>query len=179
MSLNRLRDAGTERSPVLVSAFVGLLAGIPTGIVLQLGTDLMSVLGGVIGTESVVAGWIVHLALSTVFGAFFGWHVRWPVFRTLTDRVSGSVLWGVIFSIVWYAYVVVGVVIPGLTALLGFPMGDVPGPATGGLLPAFAFSIAYIFWGAALGFGYASVEAGSAEPEPRGPDVDAESRSSE
>lgn len=184
MSITNLREAGVERSPIVVGAIVGLLAGIPTGIVLQLGTELMSVFGGIIGTESVVVGWLLHLVMSAVFGAFFGWHVEWPVFRTLTNSVAGSVLWGVIFGIVWYAYVVVGVVVPGVSELLGassggHPLGQIPGPALEDLLPAAAFSLAYILWGGLLGFGYATLESERAEPDHRGPDADQETLGSE
>lgn len=174
MAPTRLREAGVQRSPILVGAVVGLLAGIPTGIVLQLGTDLMSLFGGILMTESAVVGWVLHLVMSAVFGAFFGWHVKWPVFRTLTNSVSGSVMWGVIFGVVWYAYIVIGVIIPGVSTLLGLPMGDVPGPALGELSTAAAFSIAYIIYGGVLGFGYASLESERAEPEHRGPDADQE-----
>lgn len=174
MSSTRLREAGVQRSPIVVGAVVGLLAGIPTGIILQLGTDLMAVFGGILGTESAVVGWVFHLLTSAVFGAFFGWHVRWPVFRTLTNSVSGAVMWGVIFGVVWYAYIVIGVVIPGVTSILGLPIGDVPGPGLEDLTTAAAFSLAYILYGVVLGFGYASVESERAEPDHRGPEADQE-----
>lgn len=174
MAPSRLREAGVQRSPIVVGAVVGLLAGLPTGIVLQLGTDLIPVFGGILGTESALVGWVFHLVLSTVFGAFFGWHVKWPVFRALTDSVAGSVMWGVIFGVVWYAYVVIGVIIPGVTTMLGLQIGDVPGPALGELSTAAAFSLAYILYGVVLGFGYAIVESERAEPDPRGPEADQE-----
>lgn len=174
MPTTRLRDAGVERSPIVVGAIVGLLAGLPTGIVLQLGTDLLPLFGGILGTESVVVGWVFHLVMSAVFGAFFGWHVRWPVFRTLTNSVAGAVMWGVIFGVVWYAYIVIGVVIPGVTSLLGLPIGDVPGPALGELTVAAAFSLAYIIYGVVLGFGYATLESERAEPDHRGPEAEQE-----
>lgn len=174
MAQSRLREAGVERSPILVGAVMGLLAGLPTGIVLQLGTDLMPVFGGILGSESVVVGWVFHLALSALFGAFFGWHVKWPVFRSLTDSVAGAVMWGVIFGVVWYAYIVIGVIIPGVTTILGLPIGDVPGPALGELSIAVAFSLAYILYGVVLGFGYATVESERTEPDSRGPTADQE-----
>ena len=155
-------------------AIAGLLAGVPTGIVLQVGTDVMTLLGACAG-GSVVVGWLVHLFLSALFGAQFGWMVEWPVFRILTDTVGGSVFIGAIHGAVWYAYIVVGIVIPGIVRLLGYDpinvvMSLVPGPGGFSLLSAGAFSFAYLAWGALLGFGYAGIEAGSEEPEPRGPD---------
>lgn len=168
-----LRSAGLRTSPIVAATVAGGIAGIPTGIVLQLGTNVMALLGSFAG-GSLVVGWIVHLLLSAVFGAQFGWMVEWPVFRTLTDTVGGSVFIGVIHGVVWYAYVVIGVVIPGIVGLLGYDqinvlMSMVPGPGGFSLLTAGAFSFAYLAWGAILGFVYAWVEAEDAEPDARGP----------
>lgn len=174
MSLEDLRAGGLHTSPVVGGAIAGLLAGVPTGIVLQLGTDVMTLLGSLAG-GSVVVGWLVHLFLSVVFGAQFGWMVEWPVFRSLTNTVGGSVFIGAIHGVVWYAYVVIGVVIPGIVRLLGYDpinviVSMVPGTEAFSLVTAGAFAFAYLAWGAILGFAYAGIEAESEEPEPRGPD---------
>lgn len=169
-----LRSAGLETSPVVAGAIAGLAAGVPTGIVLQLGTDVMSLLGAFAGGSAVV-GWIVHLVLSAAFGAQFGWMVEWPLFRTLTNTTGGSVFLGAIHGVVWYAYIVIGIVVPGIVRLMGYDpinviMSMVPGTSGFSLLTAGAFSFAYLAWGLMLGFAYAWIEAESAEPEPRGPD---------
>lgn len=169
-----LRSAGMHTSPVVAATVAGLIAGVPTGIVLQLGTDVMTLLGSLAGGSAVV-GWIVHLFLSAVFGAMFGWMVTWPLFRTLTDTMAGSVFVGVVHGVVWFAYVVVGAVIPGIVELLGYDpinviISMVPGTDEFSLLSAGAFSFAYLAWGAVLGFTYAWLEAAGAEPEARGPD---------
>lgn len=175
MSLADLRSAGVNRSPIAVGAVAGLVAGVPTGIVLQLGTEVLSILGTAVGTESLVVGWILHLALSALFGALFGWHVKWPVFRTLTDSVGGAVMWGVIFGVVWYAYLMIGIVIPGIVELVwgsgeGAPFPAIPGPTAPSLTAAVAFALAYVLYGVVLGASYAVLEDVRAEPEPRGPD---------
>lgn len=174
MSLADLRSAGVDRSPIAVGAAAGLIAGVPTGVVLQLGTDVLSLLGMIVGTGSPVVGWALHLALSAVFGALFGWHVEWPVFRTLTDTMAGAVMWGVIFGVVWYAYLMIGIVIPGVVELVwgsgeGAPFPVIPGPTVASLNAAVAFALAYVLYGVVLGGSYAVLEDASAEPEPRGP----------
>lgn len=177
MTTSEERESGLDRSPVLVGALVGFLAGIAAGIVLQLGTTVMTILGGIAGTESLLVGWLFHLVLSTAFGAFFGWHVEWPVFRTLTNTVSGSVLWGIIFGVVWYAYIVIGVIVPGVVGAFSgesIPFPALPGPGGQTLLSAFVFSLAYLIYGALLGWGYARLEDVRAEPDRRGPDSEAE-----
>lgn len=174
--MDDLRSAGLHTSPIVAATLAGLIAAVPTGIVLQLGTNVMTLLGSFAG-ESVVVGWIVHLLLSAAFGAQFGWMVEWPLFRTLTDTMGGSVFIGVIHGVVWYAYIVIGIVIPGIVRLLGYDPIDVIlslVPGTGGfsLLTAGAFAFAYLAWGAILGFSYGWLEAESEEPEARGPDGD-------
>ena len=181
MSTRDLRSRGLHTSPIVAGTIAGLLAGVPTGIVLQLGTDVMSLLGAFAG-GSVVVGWIVHLFLSAIFGAQFGWIVEWPVFRTLTDSMGGSVFIGAIHGVIWYAYIVIGIVIPGIVELLGYDpinviMSMVPGTDEFSLLSAGAFSFAYLFWGVILGFAYAWIEAEGAEPAARGPDPARESES--
>lgn len=177
MEISHLRAAGFQWSPIFGGAVSGLLAGIPSGIILQLGTDILSVLGGIVGSQSLIAGWLFHLILSTIFGALFGWHVGLPIFRTLTKTLAGSILWGIIFGVVWYAYLVIGIIIPLIVDVLeltggGVPFGDIPGPAGEALAAAGAFALAYIVYGAVLGGGYGILEDVRVEPEPRGPDAD-------
>jgi len=171
------RTGGFQRSPVLVGALVGFLAGIGAGLVLQFGTEVLTIMGGVVDSESILVGWLFHLALSTAFGAFFGWNVEWPLFRTLTNTVNGSMLYGIVFGVVWYAYIVIGVVIPGLvSAFAGRSISflALPGPDQGTLISAVAFSLAYMAYGVLLGWGYATLEDVRAEPDRRGPDSEAE-----
>jgi len=173
-----LRAGGLHTSPITAATIAGLVAGVPTGILLQFGTDVLVLLGAFVG-GSVLVGWVVHLVPSAAFGAMFGWMVTWPVFRTLSDTMAGTIFVGVIHGVVWYAYVVIGVGVPGIVRLLGYdPIGPVsslvPGTTGFSLLTAGVFGLAYVLWGALLGFGYAWLEAESEEPEARGPDGERE-----
>lgn len=176
MSMGRVRAAGVDRSPITVGAVAGLIAGVPMGLLLQFGTELVPILGAIVGYESLVVGWIVHLVASTVFGAIFGWMVTLPVFRTLTDTVAECILLGVVHATA-LAFVMIGIVIPGLVEFLsvsgeGIPLTRVPGPSGGSLLSAGVFGFAHLVYGVVLGAGYALIEDVSEEPEPRGPDGD-------
>jgi hypothetical protein len=171
------RTGGLQRSPVLVGALVGFLAGIAAGIVLQFGTSVLTIMGGIVSGGSILVGWALHLALSTAFGAFFGWNVELPVFRTLTNTVNGSILYGIVFGVVWYAYIVIGVIIPALvSAFAGESISflALPGPESRTLLSAVMFSSAYMLYGVLLGWGYAVLEDVQAEPDRQGPDSEAE-----
>ena len=169
-----LRTAGFQRSPAVVGGVVGLIAAVPTGIVLQLGTGIVPILGGISGRESLVVGWIFHLGLDGAFGALFGWHLTWPIFRTLTKTTVGTVLWGILFGVVWYAFLMIGIVVPGTVELIGSSgqgarSFGVPGPAGTSLIAATVFALASLVYGAVLGAGYAVLEDVRAEPEPSGP----------
>lgn len=172
--MRRVRAAGLERSPILVAALAGLVAGIPMGLIIQFGTELMPIIGAIFGFQSVVVGWVVHLVASTVFGALFGWIVLLPIFRTLTDTVAECILLGVVHA-ESLAILMIGIVIPGMVELLGVsgegvPLLQIPGPAGEALLSAGVFAFAHLIYGVVLGAGYALLEDVSEEPEPRGPD---------
>lgn len=176
--MGRLRTAGVNRSPITVGAIAGLIAGVPMGLIMQFGTDLLPVVGAIFGTQSLLVGWLLHLVTSVVFGALFGWLVTLPVFRTLTDTVAESVLLGVVHA-ESLAILMIGVVIPGMVELMdvsgeGVPLLQVPGPSGESLLSAGVFAFAHLVYGVVLGATYAVVEDVREEPEPRGPDSDRE-----
>lgn len=176
--MDRVRAAGVHRSPILVGAVAGLIAGVPMGLALQFGTDLLPILGAIVGGQSLVVGWIVHLFTSAVFGGLFGWVVILPVFRTLTDSVAECVLLGVVHATA-LATLMIGVVLPAMVGFLelsgeGIPFLDIPGPSGESLLPAGVFAFAHLLYGVVLGAGYALIEDVGEEPEPRGPDGDRE-----
>lgn len=174
MSRTDLRAAGVSLSPVVVGAVAGLVAGVPMGVALQFGTDVLPILGAVVGNESLVAGWVVHLFASAFMGALFGWLVTWPVFRTLTGSVGECVLLGLVHSML-LALLMIGFVLPGMVELLelsgeGIPAFRVPGPSRRSLLSAGVFGGAHVVWGIVLGLTYAVLGDVESEPEPRGPD---------
>lgn len=172
--MRAIRAGGLERSPILVAAVAGLIAGVPMGLILQFGTDLLPIVGAIFGFQSLLLGWVVHLVASAVFGALFGWIVLLPIFRTLTDTVAECILLGVVHA-ESLAILMIGVVIPGTVELLGVsgegvPLLQIPGPSGEALLSAGVFAFAHLVYGVVLGAGYALLGAVSEEPEPRGPD---------
>jgi len=55
----------------LAGAVSGLIAGVAMGIVLHGALGLMPTIGALIGIETVIAGWAVHLFNSAAFGTLF------------------------------------------------------------------------------------------------------------
>lgn len=140
----------------------GLAGGVIMGILLQLGTDLMPVFGRILGGESVVLGWIVHLFTSAVFGLLFAIFVSFPIVRELEWSVSTSALLAVIHASA-LSYVTIGVLLPAATIAFGIPdlalfSQLIEGPGLEGLLPAGVFSLGHVVYGAVLGVVYAVLE---------------------
>jgi len=87
--------AATERVAHGVAG--GLLGGLVFGVMMQAG-GMLPVVAGLVGSESVAVGWLVHLAISAVIGALFG--------LLLAGRVRGAVgtgaLLGVAYGALWW-----------------------------------------------------------------------------
>lgn len=94
------------RSKLLPGAVAGALAGIVFGILMQMmsaptpegGTmPMMVMVAMVVGSQSLVVGWVYHLFNSAVIGALFG--------ALLGARVGGygsGATWGAFWGIVWW-----------------------------------------------------------------------------
>lgn len=150
-----------ERRAIGAGGLSGFLAGIGMGFVLQLGTDLLPVLGAYAGNASIVRGWAVHLLISIVYGVVFALLVAHPLIASLLAP-DGS--YDYAFAGIVYAAMVMGAGALGTIAILPFvqelpwatAMGsELPGPALGGLVPAAVFGVAHVVYGGILGFCFA------------------------
>lgn len=163
--------AETEDEPVWriearamgAGAASGLVAGIGMGIFMQLGTDLLPVLGALVGEESALRGWVVHLLISVLYGVLFAIIVAYPLVR---DLLGGVDVYDYMFGGVVYAAMVMGAGVAGTIAILPFLLElpwisietqstNIPGPELFGLVPAAMFGIGHVVYGAILGAGYA------------------------
>jgi hypothetical protein len=141
------------RSRVLAGALAGLSAGVVFGAMMQLmqapaeggGTvPVLRMVAMVVGSGSVVVGWLYHLFNSAVIGASFG--------LLLGGRVrgyGGGAGWGAAYGLVWW--VLGGLVLMPL--LLGMPafaplrMAPMHGVAAGSL-------VGHVIYGLLLGGAY-------------------------
>lgn len=138
-------------APLVTTAIVGgLVAGIVMGAILQAGTSVLSTIGAVTGSESVVAGWIIHLVLSVLFaGVFLVALASRPIevaFRGSVDTVLLGIVYGALLaSATW------GFVIP---ASMGFhetfPL-DLSPEATSVAWFSIVLAIGHLAYGAILG----------------------------
>jgi hypothetical protein len=94
------------QSRLLSGGLAGLMAGVVFGVMMQMMNaptpqggqmPMMAMVAMVVGSSSLVVGWIYHLFNSLVIGAIFGWLIG--------DRVisMGSGLgWGVLYGVAWW-----------------------------------------------------------------------------
>lgn len=150
-----------EARAVGAGAVSGFVGGIGMGIVLQLGTDLMPVLGAFAGETSVLRGWIVHLVISMLYGVLFALVVSYPLVQRFLDSVGMS---DYLFGGVIYAAMIAAVTIAMLPFVLELPWIErsagspfVPLPELFGLLPAAMFGLGHLVYGAILGAVYAAI----------------------
>lgn len=140
----------------------GLAGGLVMGVLLQVGTDLLPVFGRILGAESVLLGWVVHLFTSAAFGLLFAAFVSFPIVEELERTVSTSVLLAVIHASA-LSYVTIGVLLPAATIAFGIPdlalfSQLVEEPGMTGLVPAGVFSLGHVTYGVVLGAVYAILE---------------------
>src|SRR5918999_4903567 len=88
------------------SVVAGLTGGVVFGLMMQMMTaptpdggqmPVIAMIGQIVGSPTVAAGWIYHLFNSAVIGAIFGW--------LLGDRVhsySSGLGWGAAYGFVWW-----------------------------------------------------------------------------
>ena len=104
-----------------VSIVAGLLAGVVFGVMMQMmmaptpdggQMPLIAMVGQIIGSPTIGAGWLYHLFNSAVIGAIFGW-----LLGNRAHSYASALGWGAVYGFAWW-------IIGGLTLmpiLLGMP----------------------------------------------------------
>ncbi|QWC18367.1 complement resistance protein TraT [Halorubrum sp. 2020YC2] len=132
----------------------GLVAGAAMGAVLHLGLGLMPTIGALVGTETVLAGWAVHLFNSTLFGGLFVAVFDRPFFADLRGDVGGCLSLGVVHSAA-LGMLTGGLLLPAAIAIEGATSLPVPTLPVPGLTASFEFgaviAVAHLLYGLVLG----------------------------
>ncbi|WP_096395329.1 hypothetical protein [Halorubrum trapanicum] len=132
----------------------GLAAGAAMGAVLHFGLGLMPTIGALIGVETVLAGWAVHLFNSTLFGALFVALFDRPFFAELRGDVGGCLSLGIIHSAL-LGVLTGGLLLPAAIAIEGATSLPVPTLPVPGLTAGFEFgvviAVAHLVYGVVLG----------------------------
>lgn len=146
---------------IVSGAVAGILAGILFGIMMQMMTaptpegmrmPMMAMVAMVVGSTSIVAGWVYHLFNSAVIGGLFG---------LLLGRRVGSVGdglgWGAAWGIVWWVLggLILMPLLLGMPAFAPLAMAPMRMVAVGSL-------VGHLVYGLVLGAAYAKLAVRSA-----------------
>ena len=166
------------RSRVFAGAIAGVAGGVVFGIMMQMMTaptpdggkmPMIAMVAMVVGSQSLVVGWLYHLFNSAVIGGLFGF--------VLGDRVveiGGGLAWGAAWGLLWW---VLGALIlmpmllgmPALAPLRMPPMRPVAmGSLVGHLIYGLIVGAAFVRLRHARGNAGTRRVAGSASPAARG-----------
>jgi hypothetical protein len=152
------------RRTLLAGAMAGLFAGFFFGVAMQVmqaptpdgaKVPMMAMVAQVVGSSSLLVGWLYHLFNSAVIGAIFGW-----LFGALS-RVDQAVLLGSVYGVFWW--VLGGLILMplalGMPALAPLRMEPMQPVALGSLMGHILYGVflgASFVWlgGTARGSGY-------------------------
>lgn len=137
------------QSKIGAGVVAGLVSGVVFGIMMQMMTaptpdgarvSMMVMIAMIVGSQSVVVGWIFHLFVSSVFGAIFG---VYPGERANDYR--GGALWGVGYGIFWWVLggLISMPVLLGMAPFASLQMPEMRPVAMGSL-------VGHIIWGVIL-----------------------------
>jgi len=133
----------------LAGALGGLVGGIAFGLLLQaMMSDVITVaIPALYGVSGLVAGWVVHLFNSVVFGVVFGAAMSTSWFAGYGDSYAGAGVLGLVYGVLLWV-VAAGIVMPVWLDVVGFA-GAPPVP---NLDPMSL--VGHLVYGVLLGVGY-------------------------
>jgi hypothetical protein len=108
-------------SKIAISMVAGVAAGVVFGIMMHVMSaptpdggqmPVIAMVGQIVGSPTVMAGWLYHLFNSAVIGAIFGW-----LFGLRVRRYGSGLAWGTAYGFAWW--ILGGLVL--MPVLLGMP----------------------------------------------------------
>jgi len=158
--MSRTDDTETTDRRWDAGALGGLVAGVAMGVVLHGALGLMPTIGALVGVETVLGGWAVHLFNSTLFGALFVAVFDRSFFDDLRVDVGGCLSLGVVHSAL-LGVLTGGLLLPTAIALEGATSLPVPTLPFPGLTASFEFgaviAVAHLIYGLVLGRVFAAL----------------------
>jgi hypothetical protein len=94
------------RSKLVAGAVAGIVGGIAFGIMMQMmsaptpeggSMPMMGMVAMVVGSQSIMVGWLYHLFNSAVIGALFG-----ALFGARVTGYGSGATWGALWGVVWW-----------------------------------------------------------------------------
>ncbi len=131
------------------AALRGALAGLVGGLIFTLvmvPIGYLSVVASLVGSDSVIVGFVTHLIIAMIIGASYG-----ALFRRQAFDAAAAVGWGVTYGFVWWLL--------GPLTLAPIILGAEPAWSVEAAASAFAGLIGHLAFGAALGLTFYALEA--------------------
>ena len=145
----------------VVGAVAGIVGGIVMGVMLQLGTEVLPVLGLIIGEPAWLWGWLVNLGLGAFYGVVFGVTLAYPAVQRLTpvdsfiDHVLSGLIYGTLVAMVTIA------LLPFIAEILGAfgpPTSKATDPDLMAATPAVVLTLGHLAYGLVVGGVYAALQ---------------------
>lgn len=125
-------------------AFAGLVGGLLfTLIMLQI--DFLPTVAALVGSDSKVTGFVVHLAIADAIGISYG-----LLFRRRSYDAGSALGWGVAYGFCWW--------ILGALTLLPVFLGGSPQWSAAAAVEAFPSLVGHLLYGAGLGLTFYALE---------------------
>ena len=125
----------------IAGAVGGLIGGIAFGILMGM-MGMLPMIAGMVGSSSVVVGFIVHMAISVFIGVTFGLIFGWRS-RTYLSGIG----WGLFFGLIWWVL--------GPIVLMPMMMGMGLQFAAAFTSPMLMSLMGHLLYGALTGLGFA------------------------
>jgi hypothetical protein len=156
----RTSNSETSDRAWRAGALGGLTAGVAMGVLLHGVLGLMPTIGALVGVETVLAGWAVHLFNSTLFGVLFVAVFDRAFFDDLRGDVGDCLALGVVHSAL-LGVITGGLLLPAAIALEGATMLPVPTLPLPGVTASLEFgaviAVAHLVYGLVLGRVFAAL----------------------
>ena len=137
---------GTQGLRILGRTVMGGLAGGLLFSLIMLQTDFLPSVADLVGSNSEVAGFFVHLAIAQLVGASYG-----LLFRRQSYGVGSALGWGVSYGLLWS--------ILGPLTLMPVFLGSAPQWTAEAMAQVFPSLIGHLVYGAGLGVTFYLLEA--------------------
>lgn len=130
-----------EINRVIKGGVSGFIAGLFYAVILSI-TDFLSVIAGLLGSDSFLVGLILHLIISTAVGSLFGYLLDSQINKSITKSIS----FGVAYGIIWWF----------LGSIILFPifMGLSPELNMASISASFPSLVGHLLYGLVLGVIY-------------------------
>jgi len=148
------------RTRIIYGIVAGLIAGLMFGVMMQMMTaptpdggqmPMMGMVAKVVGSDSLIVGWLYHLFNSAVIGGIFGW-----LLGNRVDKYGAGFGWGTLYGIAWWILggLILMPMLLGLPAFAPLMMAPMRAVAIGSL-------VGHIIYGLILGAGFVILRHGA------------------